>query len=112
VFLKSVNQKLRADVPVVSYLSGGVDSSIVVALAGKVLGRPIPTFTIGIGDDPSLNEETEAAIVAGKLYPFRCPIVDQEGKTVECKGGDHLDDGQVLGMNFYVKGVDDKIPGK
>ena len=24
----------------------------------------------------------------------------------------HLDDGQILSMNFYVKGVDDKIPGK
>jgi simple sugar transport system substrate-binding protein len=31
---------------------------------------------------------------------------------VECKGGDHLADTQILGMNFYVKGVDDKIPGK
>ena len=33
-------------------------------------------------------------------------------RTVECKGGDHLDDGQILGMNFYVKGIDDKIPAK
>ena len=24
----------------------------------------------------------------------------------------HLDDGQILGMNFYVKGIDDKLPGK
>src|SRR5580700_6416896 len=64
VFTRSVQMKLRADVPVVSYLSGGVDSSIVVALAGKVLNRPIPTFTIGIGDDPALNEESEAALVA------------------------------------------------
>jgi simple sugar transport system substrate-binding protein len=38
--------------------------------------------------------------------------VGQDGKEVECKAGNHLDDGQVLGMNFYVKGVDDKIPGK
>ncbi|HLW63898.1 MAG TPA: asparagine synthase (glutamine-hydrolyzing) [Gemmataceae bacterium] len=64
VFTKSVSQKLRADVPVVSYLSGGVDSSIVVALAKQVMGRPIPTFTIGIGGDPKLNEESEATIVA------------------------------------------------
>jgi asparagine synthase (glutamine-hydrolysing) len=64
VFVKSVSQKLRADVPVVSYLSGGVDSSIVVALANRVMGRPIPTFTIGIGGDPKLNEESEATIVA------------------------------------------------
>jgi simple sugar transport system substrate-binding protein len=62
-------------------------------------------------DVKKLAEDTEAAIIAGKLYPFKCPVVDQDGKTVECKGGDHLDDGQVLGMKFYVKGVDDKIPG-
>jgi len=63
-------------------------------------------------DVKKLAMDTEAAIVAGKLYPFKCPIVDQDGKTVDCKGGDHLDDGQVLGMNFYVKGIDDKMPGK
>ena len=63
-------------------------------------------------DVKKLAMDTEAAIIAGKLYPFKCPIVGQDGKTVECKGGDHLDDGQVLGMNFYVKGIDDKMPGK
>jgi simple sugar transport system substrate-binding protein len=57
-------------------------------------------------------EETEAAIKDGKLFPFKCPVVGQDGKEVECKGGDKLADGQILGMNFYVKGVDDKIPGK
>jgi basic membrane protein A and related proteins len=59
-----------------------------------------------------MAQDAEAAIIAGKLHPFKCPVVDQTGKTVECKGGDHLDDGQILGMNFYVKGIDDKIPGK
>jgi basic membrane protein A len=57
-------------------------------------------------------EETEAAIKDGKLHPFKCPVIGQDGKEVECKGGDHLADGQILGMNFYVKGVDDKMPGK
>ena len=41
------------------------------------------------------------------------PVVeDEDGSRGRCKGGDHLDDGQVLSMNFYVKGVDDKVPGK
>src|SRR6201997_72845 len=62
-------------------------------------------------DVKKMAEDTEAKIIAGTLFPFKCPLTDQEGKTVECKG-DHLEDGQVLGMNFYVKGVDDKIPGK
>jgi basic membrane protein A len=63
-------------------------------------------------DVKKLAEDTEAAIIADKLFPFKCPVVDQDGKEVECKGGGHLADEQVLGMNFYVKGVDDKVPGK
>jgi len=63
-------------------------------------------------DVKKMAMETEAAITEGKLLPFKCPILGQDGKEVECKGGDHLADGQVLGMNFYVKGIDDKIPGK
>ena len=56
--------------------------------------------------------ETEAAITNGTLHPFKCPVMGQDGKAIECKGGTHLDDGQILGTNFYVTGVDDKIPGK
>lgn len=59
----SIQRRLRADVPVVSYLSGGVDSSQVVAMAMKALGRPLPTFTIGV-QAKGLNEEREAEIVA------------------------------------------------
>jgi basic membrane protein A len=57
-------------------------------------------------------EATQAAITAGTLHPFRCPVIAQDGSTVECKGGTHLADEQILGMNFYVKGIDEKIPGK
>jgi basic membrane protein A and related proteins len=63
-------------------------------------------------DVKKMAMQTEAAIKSGQLHPFKCPITDQEGKTVECKGGDHLDDYQILSMNWYVKGVDEKAPGK
>ena len=52
-----------ADVPVVSYLSGGVDSSVVAAVASKVLGRPIPTFTVAVRAK-GFDESPEAALVA------------------------------------------------
>ena len=66
VMLGAVEKRLRADVPVVSYLSGGVDSSVVVALACKIRGKPIPTFTIQI-KDPQLDETSEAGVVARHL---------------------------------------------
>ena len=62
VLRRSVERRLRADVPVVAYLSGGVDSSVVVALASREREQPIPTFTIRI-DDPALDETNEAALV-------------------------------------------------
>jgi basic membrane protein A and related proteins len=62
-------------------------------------------------DVKKLATETEAAITAGRLHPFKCPVLAQDGKAVECKGGAHLSDEQILGMNFYIKGIDDKLPG-
>ena len=63
-------------------------------------------------DVKKLAEDTQAAITAGKLQPFKCPVMGQDGKELECKGGDHLADEQIASMNYYIKGVDDKLPGK
>jgi simple sugar transport system substrate-binding protein len=67
-------------------------------------------FTNMPDDVKKMAEDTEAAIKAGKLHPFKCPVLGQDGKEIECKGGDHLDAGQILGMNFYVKGIDESVP--
>jgi basic membrane protein A len=63
-------------------------------------------------DVKKMAEDTEAALTSGKLQPFKCPVMDQDGKEIECKGGDHLADEQILSMNYYIKGIDDKLPGK
>jgi asparagine synthase (glutamine-hydrolysing) len=60
VLRASIKRRLRADVPVASYLSGGVDSGVVVALARDVLGKAPATFTIKIKDE-KLDETAEAA---------------------------------------------------
>ncbi|MGO4570843.1 BMP family ABC transporter substrate-binding protein [Microvirga sp. 2TAF3] len=61
-------------------------------------------------DVKKMAEETEAAIKSGKLNPFKCPVLKQDGTQVECKGNGALSDEQILSMNFYVKGIDDKLP--
>jgi basic membrane protein A and related proteins len=63
-------------------------------------------------DVRKLAMATEAAIKVGTLHPFTCPIVDQDSNTIECKDGGHLSDPQIRGMIYYVKGIDEKIPGK
>ena len=56
--------------------------------------------------------ETEAALEAGALHPFTCPMLDQKGAAVECKDGNHMSDAQIRSMNFYVKGIDDRLLAK
>ena len=58
----------------------------------------------------ALAMETEAMISSGELHPFKGPIYNQEGEMVIGEG-EVLDDGTLLGMNWYVQGVDDKLPG-
>ena len=81
---------------------GGLNSKIV----------QMAPYTNMPDDVKKLAMETEAAITAGKLHPFKCPVLGQDGKAVECKGGANLDDGQILSMNYFIKGIDDKLPGK
>jgi len=58
-FQRAVEIRLRADVPVVGYLSGGVDSAYVLATASKIAGRPLPSFTIQV-PVPALDEAANA----------------------------------------------------
>jgi len=67
-------------------------------------------FTNMPDDVKKLAIDTEQAIKSGKLDPFKCPVYAQDGKEVPCNGKGALSDGQVLGMNFYVKGIDDSLP--
>ena len=60
-------------------------------------------------DVKKLAEDTEAKIKSGELHPFTGPVKKQDGSEW-LKAGEVSDDGTLLGMNFYVEGVDDKLP--
>jgi asparagine synthase (glutamine-hydrolysing) len=64
---QAVERRLRSDVPVVSYISGGLDSTVVLGLSSRYRGEAVPSFTIGFdraGPDERA-ESTEAARVLG-----------------------------------------------
>ncbi|WP_120403961.1 asparagine synthase (glutamine-hydrolyzing) [Halobacteriovorax sp. BALOs_7] len=61
-----IDEQLDSDVPIGSFLSGGVDSSLVSAIAQNISTKPINTFSIGFRD-PKYNEAVYAKEVANYL---------------------------------------------
>jgi basic membrane protein A and related proteins len=72
----------------------------------------IAPYTNMPDDVKKLATETQAALKAGTLHPFTCPLTDQQGGSVACQDGNHLADAQIRSMTFYVKGIDDRLPAK
>ena len=61
---ESVRMRLMSDVPLGAMLSGGLDSSLIVALMAKQMDRPVQTFAVGFKEAGSGNELADARFVA------------------------------------------------
>ena len=59
-------------------------------------------------DVKAMAETTTAAITAGELHPFAGPVYKQDGSLAAAEG-EVVDLGTLLGMDWYVKGVDDQL---
>jgi basic membrane protein A len=66
-------------------------------------------FTNMPDDVAKMAAETAEKIKTGELHPFTGPITRQDG-TVVGEPGKPLPDQDILSMNWYVKGIDDKLP--
>lgn len=76
----AVRIRLRADVPIGTFLSGGIDSGLVTAMASQVVGKDLKTFTVGF---PGVyDEQANAELTARHLGVNSC---------VERAEGDELD---------------------
>jgi asparagine synthase (glutamine-hydrolysing) len=61
---ESIRMRLMSDVPLGAFLSGGLDSSSVVACMSRMTADPVKTFSVGYSDDPDSSELGYARIVA------------------------------------------------
>lgn len=71
-----VHDQLISDVPLGAFLSGGIDSSLVVALMSEVTGQPVKTFSVGFAEK-SYNELPYARIVAERFRTDHHEIIMQ-----------------------------------
>lgn len=74
----AVRRRLVADVPLGALLSGGIDSTIVVALMARAGGGPVRTFTVGFPDD-RYDERAYARAVAERYGTEHEELLVEEG---------------------------------
>jgi asparagine synthase (glutamine-hydrolysing) len=63
----AVRSRLMSDVPLGAMLSGGLDSSVIVALMARNMSEPVKTFSVGFAEDGEKNELSDARLVSRTL---------------------------------------------
>ena len=77
---RAVGRQMVADVPLGAFLSGGIDSSLIVSLMQVQSHRPVKTFTVGF-ENPSYDESPYAAAVARHLGTDHTALVVTESEA-------------------------------
>jgi asparagine synthase (glutamine-hydrolysing) len=66
--IEAVRKRLVSDVPLGAFLSGGVDSTIVVGLMSRLMDRPVHTFSIGFRGADDFDETPFARLAATRFH--------------------------------------------
>lgn len=100
---ESVRLHLVSDVPLGVFLSGGMDSSALVALMSRVGGQTPKTFSV-VFDETDYTEAPYARAVAEKFHTEHCEIHLSEGRLLEMlpKAIASLDQPTMDGINTFV----------
>jgi asparagine synthase (glutamine-hydrolysing) len=79
---ESVRLRLMSDVPLGAMLSGGLDSSLIVALMARHMSEPVKTFSVGFAEAGRVNELDDARLVASAVgadhHELELSLADQE----------------------------------
>lgn len=100
-----VREQMVADVPVGAFLSGGLDSSLLVALMAKAKPDPIRTFSVGFGDDGADLDETEDALVVARhlsTHHTRVSVAPERIARLLSSFAGALDQPSVDGLNAWI----------
>jgi asparagine synthase (glutamine-hydrolysing) len=65
--IAAVERRLMSDVPLGAFLSGGIDSTIIVGVMSKLMREPVRTFTIGFEGDAAFDETAIARNTAARF---------------------------------------------
>src|SRR5262249_45428684 len=71
ILRQAIERRLRSDVPVVSYISGGLDSTVVLGMCSQLRRAAIPSFSVGLnraGPDERVQAAEAAAMLGSELF--------------------------------------------
>jgi asparagine synthase (glutamine-hydrolysing) len=100
---KAVEEHLLSDVPVASFLSGGIDSSIVTAIAAQKLEKKLQTFSVGF--DAAEFDESAIALEVAQRYGtehHRLQLSEEEVIQSVTEAVDKMDLPSVDAINTYI----------
>ncbi|MBI4051015.1 MAG: asparagine synthase (glutamine-hydrolyzing) [Elusimicrobia bacterium] len=113
ILQESVRSQMISDVPLGAFLSGGIDSSLIVALMSRVSSRPIQTFTIGFSGsrlDESGYAKEVARVLKTEHHAVILPadVLNQVEKLLSCLD-EPIADSAILPTHLLAKFSREKV---